>query len=50
MPFVQGSGFAGGIVSAAVDGLIVANAIMTKFSPQHSDTLFKDMGTVTFKY
>jgi hypothetical protein len=48
--FRQGAGFAGGIVSAAVDGLLVANAIMTKFVPLHSNTLFKDVGAVTFDY
>ena len=30
-PAGEGAGFAGGIVSAAVDGLVVANAIMAKF-------------------
>jgi len=49
-PSGEGAGFAGGIVSAAVDGLLVANAIMTKFVPLHSNTLFKDVGAVTFDY
>ena len=48
--FFQGAGFAGGIVSAAVDGLVVANAIMTKFLPKHTNTLFKDVGAVNFEY
>ncbi len=48
--FRVGAGFAGGIVSAAVDGILVANAIMTKFVPLHSNTLFKDVGAVTFDY
>ncbi len=47
--FLQGAGFAGGIVSAAVDGLLVANAIMTKFS-NHTNTQFTEVGTVNFEY
>ena len=48
--FLPGAGFAGGIVSAAVDGLVVANAIMTKFLPNHTNALFKDGGAVNFEY
>ena len=32
-PCGEGAGYAGGIVSAAVDGLRVARAIITRFSP-----------------
>jgi uncharacterized protein len=34
-PTGEGAGYAGGIISAAVDGLKVAEAIMEEFMPQH---------------
>eukprot|EP00571_Detonula_confervacea_P014702 CAMPEP_0172297440 /NCGR_PEP_ID=MMETSP1058-20130122/463_1 /TAXON_ID=83371 /ORGANISM="Detonula confervacea, Strain CCMP 353" /LENGTH=742 /DNA_ID=CAMNT_0013006595 /DNA_START=59 /DNA_END=2284 /DNA_ORIENTATION=- len=39
-PSGEGAGFAGGIVSAAVDGLLVANAIKAKFYSHDKSTLF----------
>lgn len=41
-PSGEGAGFAGGIVSAAVDGLLVANAINAKFCSQNESNLFND--------
>ena len=38
----KGAGFAGGIVSAAVDGLLVANAIKTEFVAHDKNSLFND--------
>ncbi|KAL7534951.1 hypothetical protein ACHAXR_006160 [Thalassiosira sp. AJA248-18] len=52
-PAGEGAGFAGGIVSAAVDGLLVANAIKTKFSSAHDmSQLFNDdnRASVGFDY
>mmetsp|Transcript_19156 Transcript_19156/g.40363 ORF Transcript_19156/g.40363 Transcript_19156/m.40363 type:complete len:789 (-) Transcript_19156:293-2659(-) len=41
-PSGEGAGFAGGIVSAAVDGLLVANAIKAKLFAHDKSQLFKD--------
>lgn len=38
-PVGEGAGFAGGIVSAAVDGLISAKALVERFQPLASRTL-----------
>jgi uncharacterized FAD-dependent dehydrogenase len=38
-PVGEGAGFAGGIVSAAVDGLISAKALVGRFAPLASRTL-----------
>jgi hypothetical protein len=47
----QGAGFAGGIVSAAVDGLFVADAIKAKFFAQNNEsTLFDGKASVGFDY
>ena len=49
--FPQGAGFAGGIVSAAVDGLFVADAIKAKFFSQNEEsTLFDGKASVGFDY
>ena len=47
-----GAGFAGGIVSAAVDGLLVANAVKAQFAPECNRPLFKDgnQASVGFDY
>ncbi|KAL3821813.1 hypothetical protein ACHAXA_003315 [Cyclostephanos tholiformis] len=39
-PSGEGAGFAGGIVSAAVDGLFVAEAIKAKFYANNSESIF----------
>jgi len=51
-PAGEGAGFAGGIVSAAVDGLMVANAIKTNFFASDENSLFvdKDRASVGFNY
>jgi hypothetical protein len=36
-PAGEGAGFAGGIVSAAVDGMVVAEAVLKKVSVHGSD-------------
>ena len=41
-PSGEGAGFAGGIVSAAVDGLLVANAIKCKHLVQNQNSLFSE--------
>ncbi len=47
----QGAGFAGGIVSAAVDGLFVADAVKAKFFTQNNEsTLFDGKASVGFDY
>jgi len=47
----QGAGFAGGIVSAAVDGLFVADAVKAKFFAQNNEsTLFDGKASVGFDY
>ena len=38
-PVGEGAGFAGGIVSAAVDGLLSAKALAERFAPLASRTL-----------
>lgn len=50
--FFAGAGFAGGIVSAAVDGLLVGNAIKSKFyANEHEDGLFNSgKASVGFEY
>ena len=49
--FYVGAGFAGGIVSAAVDGLMVANAIKTKFAASEDEsTSFFSGKAVGFEY
>jgi len=46
-PSGEGAGFAGGIVSAAVDGLLVANAIKTKYVAHDDSPLFNDVDKVS---
>jgi len=46
-PSGEGAGFAGGIVSAAVDGLMVANSIKTKFLTNDKSSLFNDVDRVS---
>lgn len=55
-PSGEGAGFAGGIVSAAVDGLMVAQAIQTKFvetsseESKNSSLPFEKTASVGFQY
>jgi uncharacterized FAD-dependent dehydrogenase len=52
-PSGEGAGFAGGIVSAAVDGLYVADAIKTKFfaRDEEANVLFNiDKASIGFEY
>mmetsp|Transcript_18146 Transcript_18146/g.36441 ORF Transcript_18146/g.36441 Transcript_18146/m.36441 type:complete len:93 (-) Transcript_18146:258-536(-) len=52
-PAGEGAGFAGGIVSAAVDGLVVANAIKAKFLTGDGDgngNAFKSSKSIGFDY
>lgn len=51
-PSGEGAGFAGGIVSAAVDGLLVADAIKAKFAAHDKSSIFNDsnQASVGFDY
>ncbi len=49
-PAGEGAGFAGGIVSAAVDGLLVANAIKANFLSHDKSTLFSNVGKASIGF
>jgi hypothetical protein len=48
--FSSGAGFAGGIVSAAVDGLFVADAIKAKFFAHNNETKLFDGNLASVGY